>query len=83
MKEKSSRYQNPDQGKDIQLKTRVFELCQAEYKNLYELAQAMKIPVSQIYGVHRGKYSINQKFIVRAIRLFPEYNVGDLFYFSS
>ncbi len=65
------------------LKTRIFELWKEKYKNLHELAQAMKIPVSQVYRVRQGRYSINQQFIIGAIAAFPEYNVGELFYFTS
>ena len=54
-----------------------------QYKNLSELAQAMEIPVSQIYRVRQGKCSINQKLIIGAIKAFPEYDIGDLFYFTS
>ncbi|MBA7712377.1 hypothetical protein ES703_121351 [subsurface metagenome] len=65
------------------VKTRVFELCNGRYKNLSELAQAMGISVSQIYRVRQGKRSINQKFLIGAIRAFPQYKFGDLFYFAS
>ena len=82
MKEISCMSQNPDQGKDMLLKTRIFELSKEQYKNLYELARTMQISVSQIHGVYQGKHSINQEFIVGAIRAFPEHDVGDLFYFT-
>jgi len=64
------------------VKTRVFELCNSRYKNLSELAQAMGISVSQVYRVQQGKRKINQKFIVGAIKAFPERKLGDLFYFA-
>ncbi len=64
------------------IKTRVFELCNGKYKNLAELARAMGISVSQVYRVREGKRNINQKFIVGAIRAFPECKFDDLFYFS-
>ena len=35
-----------------------------KYKNLSELAQAMRISVSQVYRVKEGKRNINQKFII-------------------
>ena len=35
---------------------------------------------SQIYRVRDGKRSISQKFIIGAIKAFPEYNLEDLFY---
>ena len=62
------------------IRTRIFELCNGDYKNLSELAQAMGISVSQIYRVKEGKRNINQKFIVGAIKAFPEYKFEDLFY---
>jgi len=65
------------------LKTRIFELCKEKYKNLTELAQTMNISIGQMYGVHQEKYCINEEFIVGAIRAFPEYNVGYLFYLDS
>jgi len=83
VKEISCTNQNPDQGEDMLLKTRIFELCKEEYKNLYELAQVMKVSVIHLDEVHRSKRSINQKFIIGTMRAFPEYNIGDLFYFTS
>ena len=65
------------------LKTRIFEFWKEKYKNLTELAWAMRVPVSQVYRVRWGKYGINQRFIIGAIAAFPEYSVGDLFYFTS
>ena len=64
------------------VKTRIFELCNGKYKNLSELAQAMGISVSQVYRVREGKRSINQKFIVGAIKAFPRHKLDDLFYFA-
>jgi len=65
----------------MRLKTRIFELNR--YKNLSELAWAMGISVSQIYRVQEGKRKINEKFIIGAIRAFPEYKFDDLFYLDS
>ncbi len=65
------------------IKTRIFELCNGRYSNLSELAQAMGISVSQIYRVREGKRHINQKFIIGAIKTFPEYKLDDLFYFTD
>ena len=62
------------------IKTRIFKLCNGNYKNLSELARAMEISVSQIYRVRDGKRSINQKFIIGAIKAFPERKFEDLFY---
>jgi len=64
------------------IKTRIFELTDQKYKNLSELAHAMGISVSQIYRVKEGKRHINQKFIIGAIKAFPDYNLDDLFYLT-
>ena len=63
------------------IKTRVFELNQTHRQNLTELAQAMGLSVSQVYRVRQGKRPINQKFIIGAIKAFPEYKLDELFYF--
>ena len=65
------------------IKTRVFELSAGKYSNLSELAQAMGISVSQVYRVREGKRHINQKFIIGAIKAFPGYKLGELFYLTS
>jgi DNA-binding Xre family transcriptional regulator len=64
------------------VKTRVFELCNGKYQNLTELARAMGISVSQVYRVRENKRSINQKFILGAIKAFPECRFSDLFYIA-
>jgi len=64
------------------VRTRVFELSDGEYKNLSELAKAMGISVSQVYRVREGKRSINQKFIVGAIKAFPGRKLDDLFHLA-
>ena len=64
------------------VKTRIFTLCKMEYGNLSKLAQAMGISVSQIYRVQQGKRYINQKFIVGAIKAFPNHRLDDLFYLA-
>ena len=63
--------------------TRIFELANGNYKNLSELAKTMGISVSQIYRVREGKRRINQKFIVGAIKAFPNHKLDELFYLSS
>ncbi|MFC1974433.1 helix-turn-helix domain-containing protein [Chloroflexota bacterium] len=63
------------------VKTRIFELRNGEYRNLADMAQAMGISVSQVYRVREGSRHINQKFIVGAIKAFPEHRFDDLFYF--
>jgi len=64
------------------VKTRVFEFCNGYYKNLSELATAMGISVSQVYRVREGKRRINQKFIVGAMKAFPNHKLDDLFYLT-
>ena len=64
------------------VRTKIFELCNGNYKNLSELAQAMGISVSQIYRVREGKRNINQKFIIGAIKAFPGHKLDDLFYLA-
>ena len=64
------------------VETKIFELCQTKYRNLSVLAEAMGISVSQVYRVREGKRSINQKFIIGAIRAFPEHKLDDLFYLA-
>ena len=64
------------------IKTRIFELRNGSHRNLSELAQSMEISVSQIYRVREGKRSINQKFIVGAIKAFPKHKFEDLFYLA-
>ncbi len=65
------------------IKTSIFRLCNGNYRNLSELAQAMGISVSQVYRVREGKRHINQKFIIGAKRAFPQYKLDDLFYLDS
>jgi hypothetical protein len=45
-----------------------------------ELAAAMGLSVSQLYRVREGKRRINQKFIVGALRAFPDLRMDQLFY---
>ncbi len=63
----------------MKLETRVFTLVNGKYGNLSELAQAMGMSASQIYRVRQGKRRINEKFIVGAIKAFPEYERSALF----
>jgi predicted transcriptional regulator len=65
------------------LKTRVFDLCPRNYRNLTELAKAMGISVSQVYRVLEGKRNINRKFIIGAMKAFPGHKFDDLFYFVA
>ena len=64
------------------VRTRIFELYNGSYKNLSELAEAMGISVSQVYRVREGKRYINQKFIVGALKAFPNYKLDELFYLA-
>ena len=64
----------------MKLNTRVFELYKGKYGSLPELARAMGISVGYLYKVRQGKRSINQKFIIGAIKAFPGYKLDDLFY---
>ena len=64
------------------IRTRIFELCNGEYRNLSEVAQVMGISVSQIYRVREGKRSINQKFIIGAAKAFPGRKLEELFYLA-
>ena len=64
----------------MKLSTRVFELYKGKYRSLPELARVMGISGGYIYKVRQGKRSINQKFIIGAIKAFPGYKLDDLFY---
>jgi len=64
------------------IRTKIFELCDDTYHNLSELAKSMGISVSQIYRVREGKRRINEKFIIGAIRAFPDHKLEELFYLA-
>ncbi|GAH63560.1 unnamed protein product, partial [marine sediment metagenome] len=64
----------------MKLKTRVFELCNGKYESLKELARAMGISVTQVYRVRQGKSDIGEKFIIGAVKAFPDKKLDDLFY---
>ena len=66
----------------MELKTGIYDLCPHYYRNLTEMAHAMGISVGQVYRVLEGKRHINEKFIIGAMKAFPEYELGDLFYIS-
>ncbi len=65
------------------IRTRIFELCNGNYRNLSGLARAMGLSVSQIYRVREGKRGINQKFIIGAKKAFPDYRLDELFYLDE
>ena len=64
----------------MKLEARILELYKGKYGSLPELARAMGISVGYIYKVRQGKRSINQKFIIGAIKAFPGYKLDALFY---
>ncbi len=64
----------------VKLRTRVFELYNEDYSSLVEVARAMGIANSQIYRVRNGERTINEKFIVGALKAFPGYRLDGLFY---
>lgn len=64
------------------LETQIFKLYNGKYRNIRELAQAMGISVDQICRVQQGKHSIDEKFIIGALKAFPEYGIGHLFYLT-
>jgi len=65
------------------IRTRIFDLCNGNYRNLSELARAMGLSVSQVYRVREGKRGINQKFIIGAKKAFPNYRLDELFYLEE
>jgi len=62
------------------LRTRVFDLYNGRYSSLVEVARAMGMSNSQIYRVKHGKRTINEKFIIGALKAFPGHRLDDLFY---
>ncbi len=64
------------------VRTRIFDICSRSYKNLSELAKAMDLSASQVYRVREGKRRINQKFIIGAMKAFPDSKLDDLFYLT-
>ncbi len=67
----------------MNLKTRVFELCNGKYRNLVELAHTMGVSNDLIYRVRKGERNINGRFIIGATKAFPGYKLDDLFYVSE
>jgi hypothetical protein len=65
--------------KGMKLETRVFDLYPGRYRNLTELAKAMGISGCQVSRVSQGQRRINQKFIIGAVKAFPEHKLDDLF----
>jgi len=67
----------------VELKTRVFELCNGKYPTLVKLAQAMGMSYNLIYRVRQGERNITKRFIIGATKAFPKYKLDDLFYVSE
>jgi len=40
----------------------------------------MELSVSQVYRVREGKRKINHKFVIGAMKAFPNYRLDELFY---
>ena len=66
----------------MRIETNIFELFNGRYRSLSELAKVMRISVSQVYRVKQGKRHINEKFIIGAIKAFPEHKLNELFYLA-
>jgi hypothetical protein len=54
----------------VRLKTSAFNLLRGKLNNLFQLAGAMRVSVSQVYWIQEESHPINQKFIVGAVRAF-------------
>lgn len=65
----------------MRIGTTVYQLN--TYKNLTELARAMGLSVSQVYRVKKGERPIGEKFILGAIKAFPDKSLSELFYLES
>jgi len=81
MSERTEEHQSKEIA--IRIVTNVFKFYEGRYDNLSELSEAMGVSVSQIYRVKQGKRHINEKFIVGAIKAFPDYRLDELFYLKS
>ena len=66
----------------MKIKTRVFDFYVGKYDNLSALAHAMQLSPSYVSRVRNGKRSINEKFIIGAVRAFPQCRFSDLFYIA-
>ena len=67
----------------MKLNTRVFELCNGKYRSFPELAQAMGLSYGMVYLIRRDHRGISGRFIIGALKAFPEYKLDDLFYVSE
>ena len=66
----------------VRIETNIFELFNGRYRSLSELSKVMRISVSQVYRVKQGKRHINEKFIIGAIKAFPQHKLDELFYLA-
>ena len=66
----------------VRIETNIFELFNGRYRSLSELSKVMGISVSQVYRVKQGKRHINEKFIIGAIKAFPQHKLDELFYLA-
>lgn len=66
----------------MRIETNIFELFNGRYRSLSELAKVMRISVSQVYRVKQGERHINEKFIIGAIKAFPQHKLHELFYLA-
>jgi len=67
----------------MKLNTRVFRLYKKKYRNMPELAKAMGMSKDLLYRVKKGNRGMSQKFILGAVKTFPEYGFAYLFYVSE
>ncbi|MFC2040012.1 hypothetical protein ACFLTW_02410 [Chloroflexota bacterium] len=55
------------------LRTRVFEFYYGYYHSIFEMAAGMGLSVSHVYRKREGTMPINRKFILGAMKAFPEH----------
>lgn len=66
----------------VRIETNIFELFNGRYRSLSELSEVMGISLSQVCRVKQGKRHINEKFIIGAIKAFPQHKLDELFYLA-
>lgn len=64
------------------IRTRIFELCDGNRRNLSDLVGITGLSISKVHRVCEGKHFINQKFI-GAKKAFPDYHLDELLYLDS
>lgn len=67
----------------MELKTTIYDIYYYRYRNLTDVAHAMGISVSQIYRVYSNERNINHKFIIGAVKAFPDCKLDELFYITG